>query len=231
MMRELAVESIGLDPRPGRRIRPLDEAYITYLMEETLPVAWDPITVRPWPASDPYPPGEEGRPYQAVDGHHRVTAARRLRLKKLRAWDPLPLSDQDFLLDALARNRHHGQRMSHEETVDVLRRLHEVERMTLDTLAKRTHIPLATISNWLSGRDTNAARKVRSRDAKVPAERQDTVAPGEPASAVEEPPPEPRTITVPYAGPELRPVPLPPEALPSVGASAATAGDEVATLD
>ena len=74
-----------MDTRPLRQIRLVSDEGVRKLVEETDPKNWDTIIVRPYPAGEPYPIGEEGRRYQLVAGYHRVTAARRLGLSKMRA--------------------------------------------------------------------------------------------------------------------------------------------------
>jgi ParB-like nuclease domain len=161
----IPLDLIGLDPRPQRRIRPLDPEHIRNLVETSQPDAWDPIEIRAWPETDPYPDGEEGRTYQVISGYHRTTAARILGLETIRATIITePLDDLAFQLRAFHTNARHGKPMSPEEKQALARRL-RILGMSEGDIAREMGTPRATVHNWLSGRNTNAARSVRTHKA------------------------------------------------------------------
>lgn len=160
-IQELPLADIGLDTRPERQVRTLDPAWVRHLAEETDPAEWDPIQVRPWPATDPYPPGEEGRPWQVISGYHRTTAARSLRLPTIRGVIVDAPDDASFTLLALKGNLRHGKAMSSEEQKAAVVRLHALG-MSLREIASETRIPKSTVHNWLTNRDTNAGRMSRT---------------------------------------------------------------------
>jgi predicted DNA-binding protein (UPF0251 family) len=164
--RELALPlaDIGLDLRPERQIRPLHLEWVRRLVEETDPAEWDAIQVRRWPGSDPYPDGEEARPWQVISGYHRVTAARALDLATIRAIVVEAPTEADFTLLALKGNLQHGVQMTTEEQRAAIRRLRTLGLSEGD-IAKQTGIPRGTIHNWLSNRITNAARSVRTQQS------------------------------------------------------------------
>src|SRR5260221_9748113 len=157
----LPLAQSGVDPRPEGQIRPLSEEGVRHHIEEPAPAAWDPITVRAWPERDPYPPGEEGRPWQVVGGYHRVTAARELALKTLSAHIIQAATDAEYWIVALASNLRHGEKMTTAQQVAVLRRL-RAAGVGVSDLSRQTGIPKKTLQNWLAGRDTNAARLPRN---------------------------------------------------------------------
>jgi hypothetical protein len=158
----LPVHSIAMNTSPLRQIRPISEEGVNKLMEESDPKQWDRILVRPYPAGEPYPVGEEGRPYQLIADYHCLTAARRLEQSKIRAIVRKDVADdKTFLVVALSSNLRHSQQMTREDQITVLRHLREAGMSERD-LEKQTGIPRGTIHNWLSGRDTNAGRQVRN---------------------------------------------------------------------
>jgi hypothetical protein len=155
-VRELPLDEIGLDPRPERQIRPLHQEWVERLME-TDPQTWDAIQVRAWPKSDPYPPGQAGRPWQVVSGYHRTSAAHAMRLATIRAVVVEAESDTEFWFLALAGNMRHGLQMGKDQQIAVFRRLQDAG-LSYQQIADRVQMPKATIYNWLTTRDTNAGR-------------------------------------------------------------------------
>ena len=173
---EIPLGDIAWDPRPERQIRPLNQEWVERLME-TDPSTWDPIVVRAWPASDPYPAGQEGRRWQGISGYHRSAAGNAMRLPTLRGRIVTADSDVEFLIVAWAGNMRHGLQMRKDEQITVLRRLRDAGLSEGD-IASRIGLPRGTVHNWLTSRDTNAARSLR--DA---ADSLRTDAPAEPESA------------------------------------------------
>jgi hypothetical protein len=169
---EIALSDIGLSTAPNRQIRAIDMAHVRHLIEETDPTEWDPIQVRPWPETDPYPQGEEGRPCQVISGYHRTTAARGMPdMTSIRAQVVDAPDDATFLLIALKGNLRHGKLMSTDEQRAAVVRLHALG-MSLGDIRRETSISKGTIHNWLSKRDTNAGRLLRMQQAD--AEKADT---------------------------------------------------------
>lgn len=155
--RAIPLAVIGLDLRPERQIRPLDWAHVQHLVDETDPAEWDPIEVRSWPESDPFPTGEMPL-YQVISGYHRTSAARRLGLAMIRTIVVDDANDDaSFTVRALRGNLRHGKGMTTEEKRDVVRRLRTLG-MSESDIAKETGTPKGTVHNWLTGRNTNAGR-------------------------------------------------------------------------
>jgi hypothetical protein len=159
----LPLEDIGLDPRPTiRRVRPVDPARVDKYVEEARPVAtWSPREVRSWPASDPYPPGEEGKKWQVISGTHSTLAARRLG----EAWSRLPciirndiVTDADFVVAGTLTN-FHGVETDPASKQRIAKFLHEDCGLDAGECAKRLRITVPTFYNWLAKRDTNASRR------------------------------------------------------------------------
>jgi ParB-like chromosome segregation protein Spo0J len=158
---EIALSDIALSTAPNRQIRPVIPDHVRHLADETDHTQWQPIDVRPWPESDPYPPGEEDRPWQVVSGYHRTSAARALGLPTIRAQEVDAPDDATFTLMALKGNTRHGLLMSNEEIRAQVRRLRDLGVSEGD-IHRATGISKGTLHNWLTGRDTNAARPVRT---------------------------------------------------------------------
>jgi ParB/Sulfiredoxin domain len=153
----IPLSEIGLDLRPIRQVRALDEANVHHLMTETDPAEWDPILVRAWPTSDPFPDGPHPE-WQVISGYHRTSAARLLHLAEIRAIvrDDID-TDAKFLGLAMRENQRHGHVMSGDEKRAVCAQLQALG-MSIGAIAKETSIPKSTVSAWLSGRDTNASK-------------------------------------------------------------------------
>lgn len=169
---ELPLADIALSTAANRQIRALDMAHVRHLILETDPAEWDPIQVRAWPEGEPYPENEEGRPWQVISGYHRTTAARAMpTTTAIRAEIKDAPDDASFTLLALKGNLRHGKLMSTDEQRAAVVRLHTLG-MSLGDIQRETTIPKGTIHNWLSKRDTNAGRSLRSQqtdDDKGPA--------------------------------------------------------------
>jgi hypothetical protein len=164
-IKEIPLALIGLDLRPQRQIRPVDLEHVRALIETSRPEEWDPIEVRAWPPADPYPAGEAGRLYQVISGYHRTTAARTLDLPAIRAVLVTDvLDDRAFQLRAFRTNARHGKPMSAGEKQALARRLRALN-MSESEIAQEMGVPRSTVHNWLSGRDTNAGRSVRTHKA------------------------------------------------------------------
>lgn len=160
-VRELPLASVGLDPRPERQVRALDLGWVRHLVDETDPAEWDPIQVRCWPAGDPYPPDEDGREWQVISGYHRTSAARVLGMTTIRAVVAEAETDADFTLLAIKGNLRHGKPMSTDEQRAAVQRLRALG-MSEGDIAGQIGIPKGTVHNWLSARNTNTARSVRT---------------------------------------------------------------------
>lgn len=160
---ELPLADIALSTAADRQIRALDMAHVHHLIEETDPAEWDPIQVRAWPKGEPYPEHEEGRPWQVISGYHRTTAARAMpTTTAIRAEIKDAPDDASFTLLAFKGNLRHGKTMSTDEQRAAVVRLHTLG-MSLGDIQRETTIPKGTIHNWLSKRDTNAGRSLRTQ--------------------------------------------------------------------
>ena len=158
MVQEIRLSDIGLDPRPERQIRPLNQAWVESLMT-TDPSNWDPIHVRAWPTSDPYPAGQEGRRWQVISGYHRVTAAEAMRLPTIRGIIEQADTDEKFLLIAVTGNVRHGLQMSREQLAEVFRRLYnDGNGLSYAAIGKQVGMPAGTVANYVTSRDTNKSR-------------------------------------------------------------------------
>jgi hypothetical protein len=158
----LPVAEIGLDRRPTRQVRHLDDEWVRHLALESDPASWPPIIVRPWPVDDP-PPAEGPCPYQAISGYHRVSAARLRCLPTIAAIVRMDVStDADFVAAAVAGNSQHGKPMDKGELQAAVRRLASLG-LSQGDIAKQTGIPKGTVHNYLTDRETNAGRLLQTQ--------------------------------------------------------------------
>jgi transcriptional regulator with XRE-family HTH domain len=173
---DIPLDKIGLNPRFQPRMA-IDPDWVRHLAEETDPDAWDPIWVRRWSETDtsPRPPGCEHAVYEVASGFTRTTAAQRLARPTIRADLYDCPDDGDFLVLAAKGNARHGARLTNEEQIRQAKRLHDAG-LGASEIARVLGLARQTVSNWLSGRNTNAARlarqmlsEQRNADAPVPA--------------------------------------------------------------
>ncbi len=158
---DIPLDKIGLNPKFQPRMA-IDPDWVRHLVEETDPDAWDPIWVRRWPESDtsPRPPGCEHAVYEVASGFTRTVAARQKGLTSLTCAIYDCPDDGDFLMLAAKGNARHGVRLTNEEQVRQAKRLSEAGKSQGD-IAKALGFTRQTVSNWLSGRNSNAARQAR----------------------------------------------------------------------
>ncbi|OLD63277.1 MAG: hypothetical protein AUF65_02655 [Chloroflexi bacterium 13_1_20CM_50_12] len=141
-------------------VRPIDDQHVAYL-RDTDESEWEPIEVRKWPKewSKPTPEIE----YHVVSGNHRTSAARIKGLETLRAKILDVDSELDYLTAAIRTNTRHGRNFTEDERRVNAFKLRELG-MKPSEIAKIFGVHKSTVNNWLSGRDSNASKKMKARE-------------------------------------------------------------------
>jgi hypothetical protein len=96
-----------------------------------------------------------------VSGYHRVTAARELEMPSISSIVVEATTDAEYTLLAVKGNLRHGLPMSTDEQRAAVQRLRALG-LSEGEIARQTGIPKGTVHNWLTKRDTNAGRPVRT---------------------------------------------------------------------
>src|SRR5690348_3136999 len=139
-------------------LRPIDQENVVGLVDSD-EQKWDPIEVRLWPAEWPKP--AESVKYHVVSGNHRTTAAHLKNLACLNAIVIEAKGDIAYLEAGIKTNVRHGKNFSSEEKRLLALKLKKLGKSG-NEIATLLSVSKSTANNWISGRDTNAARKRRA---------------------------------------------------------------------
>ncbi len=154
------IEVIMLGISEEHLVRPIDDQHVAYL-RDTDETEWEPIEVRSWPKEWPKPSPEVK--YHVISGNHRTSAARIKGLKTVRARVLVADSELDYLTAAIRTNTRHGRNFSEDERRLNAAKLKELG-MSGSQIAKLFGVHKSTVNNWLSGRDTNASKKMKAHE-------------------------------------------------------------------
>lgn len=162
---EIEIEKLGINT--ARLMRAIDPKYVAELAE-TDETQWEPLEVCVWDDSRWVKPSQLVE-YDVVSGNHRTSAAHiKKGLKKLRAVIIECRTDLDYLRAGIRTNARHGRNFTNEERKVLAFKLRD-SGMKTNEIATEFGVDRSTVKNWLSGRDSNASKKVRANEKKAEA--------------------------------------------------------------
>jgi ParB-like chromosome segregation protein Spo0J len=151
---EIPVEQLGISV--PHLVRPIVDEDVDVLAE-TDETEWDVVEIRLWP-EEYEPPATEHIRYHVISGNHRTRAARKKGLATLRCRILEAPDEVSYKLFAIKSNTRHGKNFTSEQRVQLARELQELGK-SLAEIATVFGVHKSTVSNWLSGRDSNASKK------------------------------------------------------------------------
>jgi transposase-like protein len=136
-------------------VRPIIDEDVDVLAE-TDETEWDALEIRLWPEEweKPHP----NVTYHVVSGNHRTRAARKKGLSTLKAKVIDAPDDLSYTIAAVHSNTRHGKNFTNDERHALAKKLSEMGQ-SLGEIAKVFSVHKTTVSNWLTGRDSNASKK------------------------------------------------------------------------
>jgi len=137
-------------------VRPIIDEDVD-MLAETDEAEWDTIEVRLWP--DAWEKPSPHVLYHVVSGNHRTSAARKKGLYSLTARIIDAPDEVSYTVAAIKSNTRHGKNFNQEQRLALAQKLAE-QGLSLAEIAKTFNVHKSTVGNWLSGRDSNASKKL-----------------------------------------------------------------------